>query len=283
MQTADHTHEPAQRQGQQPVSCTVHVATRQVVVNGRSFRLGGRAFDLLMALHAHQYGVVPKQALHDAVWPGLAVTPNNLDVQVWALRRCLGPEAIRTVPRRGYALTPAVHLRLIDGPDDPPGEPPPPDGPQGSLLLQARALLPMLARTRRLALVGGNAARRTALCDAMCALYLAQSLGQVWRPRVDAGELHWPAAHRLRGLEQGAGLLVLTEAITSHRASLYGWAAARPVPHRWAVLVTAASPAPGVDTDVYRIRPETAPDADPAASPRPAPQGLRWTSRAGAR
>jgi TolB-like protein len=44
----------------------------------------------------------------DAVWPGLAVEPNNLTVQVVTLRRILdeggGESCIQTVPRRGYCF-----------------------------------------------------------------------------------------------------------------------------------------------------------------------------------
>ena len=47
--------------------------------------------------------------LLERAWPGLAVEPNNLQVQVCALRKLLGTEAIVTVARRGYRYTgPAV-------------------------------------------------------------------------------------------------------------------------------------------------------------------------------
>ena len=46
--------------------------------------------------------------LLDAVWPGLVVEENNLQVQVSALRKLLGAHAIATIPGRGYrfALAP---------------------------------------------------------------------------------------------------------------------------------------------------------------------------------
>ena len=43
-----------------------------------------------------------KNELLDIVWPGLVVEENNLAVHVSALRKILGPQAIVTVPRRGY-------------------------------------------------------------------------------------------------------------------------------------------------------------------------------------
>jgi TolB-like protein len=47
---------------------------------------------------------VKKEALLDAAWPGVTVEEGNLTVQVAALRRLLGDDAIITVPRVGYRL-----------------------------------------------------------------------------------------------------------------------------------------------------------------------------------
>lgn len=79
--------------------------TRQVFVAGVEQKLGGRAFDLLLALASHADRVVSKDVLYELVWHDSAVEPNNLQVQVWALRRLLGGRSIATVPRRGYRLT----------------------------------------------------------------------------------------------------------------------------------------------------------------------------------
>lgn len=79
--------------------------TRQLLHRGRPVALGGRAFNLLLVLLEQPERLVPQDELLERVWPGLAVEPNNLQVQVWALRRLLGPAAIVNVPRRGYRLT----------------------------------------------------------------------------------------------------------------------------------------------------------------------------------
>jgi len=78
------------------------------MVAGRPAALGGRAFDLLLALIEHRDRVVPKTELFDRVWPGLVVEENNLQVQISALRKLLGPAVIVTIPGRGYrfALAP---------------------------------------------------------------------------------------------------------------------------------------------------------------------------------
>jgi predicted ATPase/DNA-binding winged helix-turn-helix (wHTH) protein len=83
----------------------IRPAERQVWVNGKPAALGARAFDLLMALYGRRDRVVGKNELLDLVWPGLVVEENNLQVQVSSLRKLLGPNAIATIPGRGYRFT----------------------------------------------------------------------------------------------------------------------------------------------------------------------------------
>lgn len=98
-------------------------ATRQLFLEGVEQRLGGRAFDLLLVLASHPDGVVSKEMLYESVWQDSAVEPNNLQVQVWALRRLLGERAIATVPRRGYRLTLPVQTLAGHGLRAEPGPP----------------------------------------------------------------------------------------------------------------------------------------------------------------
>lgn len=80
----------------------LRLSQRLLLRDGRACPLGGRAFDVLqMLLECHER-VVSRDEILDAVWPGLAVEPNNLQVQIWTLRRLLGRDAIVTIPRRGY-------------------------------------------------------------------------------------------------------------------------------------------------------------------------------------
>jgi len=77
--------------------------TRRLLrVDGVPARLGGRAVDVLLALVRHRDRIVGKSELLDLVWPDVVVEENNLQVQVSALRKLLGPQSIATIPGRGY-------------------------------------------------------------------------------------------------------------------------------------------------------------------------------------
>jgi TolB-like protein/Flp pilus assembly protein TadD len=77
-------------------------AAQRLLKDGEPVALGQRAFDLLVALVERAGQLVPKAELLDRAWPGLVVEENNLQVQVSALRKIVGVEAIATVPGRGY-------------------------------------------------------------------------------------------------------------------------------------------------------------------------------------
>lgn len=83
----------------------LRLGQRQLLVDGQAAALGARAFDILLALIEHQGSVVTKAELFAAAWPGVVVEENNLQVQISALRKALGADAIATVPGRGYQFT----------------------------------------------------------------------------------------------------------------------------------------------------------------------------------
>src|SRR5271155_2724203 len=80
---------------------------RELLVEGRLLDLGGRAFDVLMALIEAAGAVVSKDALMNRVWPDRIVEENNLQAQISALRRAFGTDRdlIRTIAGRGYQFT----------------------------------------------------------------------------------------------------------------------------------------------------------------------------------
>ncbi len=80
-------------------------AERLLLENGAPTELGARAFDVLLCLIAHRDRVVTKDEAILSVWSGRVVEENNLTVQVSALRKVIGAQAIATVPGRGYRFT----------------------------------------------------------------------------------------------------------------------------------------------------------------------------------
>jgi DNA-binding winged helix-turn-helix (wHTH) protein len=73
-------------------------------------RLGGRAAALLSLLLHRPGEVVGATEIIRRVWPELLVDELNVAVQVSALRKILGKEAIENVPPRGYRFTRAVNV-----------------------------------------------------------------------------------------------------------------------------------------------------------------------------
>jgi TolB-like protein len=96
----------------------LRVAQRQLLIDQKPVTIGARAFDVLIVLAERQGSVVTKAEIFRAVWPGVVVEENNLQVQIAALRKLLGPDAIMTIPGRGYQLTltstgPAAGAQLV--------------------------------------------------------------------------------------------------------------------------------------------------------------------------
>ena len=89
-------------------SAQLDVEQRQLLIDGRPAKLGARAFDVLLALIERRDRAVSKNELFELVWPGVVVEENNLQVHISALRKLLGPQAIATIPGRGYRFTAAV-------------------------------------------------------------------------------------------------------------------------------------------------------------------------------
>jgi predicted ATPase/DNA-binding winged helix-turn-helix (wHTH) protein len=126
----------------------VQAETRQLLIDGEPAKLGARAFDVLLALIHRRERVVGKSELLELVWPGLVVEENNLQVQISTLRRLLGPQAIATIPGRGYQFS-----QRVDGSADgeTPGEPAL-AAPSGGVA--AEAAPPLLGREDDLSVLG---------------------------------------------------------------------------------------------------------------------------------
>jgi DNA-binding winged helix-turn-helix (wHTH) protein len=80
-------------------------------------KLGGRAFDILMALIEANGAVISKDALMRRVWSGQVVEVNNLQSHITALRAALGPDRdlIHTVSGRGYQFIGEIQFLSVAG------------------------------------------------------------------------------------------------------------------------------------------------------------------------
>lgn len=95
---------------------------RQLLDSGRPVALGGKALDILSTLAEANGDLVTKDELMAAVWPGVVVEENAIQVHISAARKALTDEASRlaTVHGRGYRLdidpppTPAVESKPVE-------------------------------------------------------------------------------------------------------------------------------------------------------------------------
>jgi predicted ATPase/DNA-binding winged helix-turn-helix (wHTH) protein len=188
---------------------------RHLRSDGRVLPLGARAFDVLLALAERGGGLASKAELLDEAWPGLVVEEANLTVQIAALRKLLGAEAIATIPGLGYRLA----LRE-EGPAAPqvaapaattsiprhnlPPETEPLIGRDAELL----AIGDLLDRCRLVTLLGSGGVGKTALARAAAHRRTARMHDGVWW--VDLAALATPdavppAIARVAGVELAGG------------------------------------------------------------------------------
>lgn len=172
---------------------------RRLLVRGEPVAIGARAFDLLVALAERSDRVVSKHELLDLVWPRLVVEENNLQVQIHALRRLLGPRSITTVPGRGYRFTaepagvaepaPPRPGRPAGGDDDTLGAGPR-DGAGGNLPdhmaplfgreTALEAVRAMLQADRLVTITGAGGIGKTRLAQALAHQQRGRHAGGVW-------------------------------------------------------------------------------------------------------
>ena len=164
---------------------------RQVLVDGEPAKLGARAFDVLLALVERRDRIVSKRELLTLAWHGLVVEENNLQVQVVALRKLFGPQAIATVPGRGYRFTLLVEGAPAAPSESRPAQPAPAEAAPRTNL--AREIAPLYGRERDLAavaarlaehrlvtIVGAGGIGKTRLAQAVAAQHVGRGADGVW-------------------------------------------------------------------------------------------------------
>jgi DNA-binding winged helix-turn-helix (wHTH) protein len=95
------------------VDCVFDSGTREISRGGRIAPISPKAFRLLEVLIERRPNAVPKEQLHELLWPNTFVADANLANLVAELRSALGddpqkPHVVRTVPRFGYAFCAAA-------------------------------------------------------------------------------------------------------------------------------------------------------------------------------
>ncbi len=80
---------------------------RQLLSNGDPIAIGRKALDLLSVLAEAKGALVTKDELMEAVWPGLIIEENGIQVHVAALRKAMGEDGglLTTVRGLGYRLS----------------------------------------------------------------------------------------------------------------------------------------------------------------------------------
>ena len=195
---------------------------RELLADGRPIKLGGRAFDVLMALIEARGAVVGKDALMARVWPDRVIEENNLQAQVSALRRAFGAERdlIRTVAGRGYQFSGEIRIPSENadewagaGMAGPLAVPSPTNLPEPVSELigrddELRELLGLAAAHRLVTLTGPGGIGKTRLALAAAHRMLRQFPDGVWlaefSPLADPGLVPATVAAAI-GLELGAG------------------------------------------------------------------------------
>lgn len=198
---------------------------RELLVDGRPVRLGGRAFDVLIALIEARGAVISKNSLMDRVWPDRTVEENNLHAQIVTLRKALGAERdlIRTVSGRGYQFT--GEIDVLPGIVDERAHPvivatkprpavPPTNLPQPISELigrdeEASDILNLVVAHRLVTLIGAGGIGKTRLARGLARELLPNFADGVWlaelSPLTDPGLVPATVAAAV-GLELGGGI-----------------------------------------------------------------------------
>ena len=168
---------------------------REVLADGRPMALGGRAFDVLLALIEADGAIVSKDELMRRAWPGRIVEENNLHAQIGALRKAFAtPDLIRTIAGRGYQFTRVIRVlaaRPVDGaqPTSPRDVPSPRQAstnlpaPTSDLIgrdAEIREVIALAAEHRLVTLVGPAGIGKTRLAFEAARHLLPQFSDGVW-------------------------------------------------------------------------------------------------------
>src|SRR6266850_931975 len=118
---------------------------RLLLEGDKPVHLGGRAFDVLIALLERPGELVSKEELMARVWPNTFVGPANLAMHISALRRALGDgrdgnRYVVNIPGRGYRFVAPV--TIVEDPLPPQPAVRPASDPRSAMMQDYAAQLP---------------------------------------------------------------------------------------------------------------------------------------------
>lgn len=253
---------------------------RKLLARGQTqVMLGGRAFDLLLALVAHGGEVVSHQQLLAAVWPHAVVEENGLRVHMSALRKALGEDPadqyVLTVPGRGYRFVKPVQEHPATPEPRPGGDWPSVTAgrPRPGRLVGREAALEQLAHgvahSRVATISGAGGCGKSALALAYASAYAQRYPDGVHIVDCAGGE---DLAHRIGGLARGRRALLVLDNCEPVLPAAAALAARIAAADGFTVLATSRAPL-GVDGEwvlalppLALPAPELAPDCEVALS-----------------
>ena len=197
---------------------------RRLLDAGVPVAVSPRAFDLLVALVERAGHLVTKDELLERVWPKVIVEEAALQMQISALRKILGREAIVTVTARGYRL--ALEAACV-GVEDVFGAPAQTHNlpqPLSSFVGRDQQLVELkglLRKTRLLTLTGSGGCGKTRLAMHTAAELTGEYPDGVWLVEFAAladPQLVPDAVARAFGLKEQPGK-ALAQTIADHLAS----------------------------------------------------------------
>ncbi len=202
----------------------IRLHERELVGPTGPVELSGRSFDLLCALLGQPDRLLDKAALFDAVWPGVVVEENTLQVHMSALRKALGPGFIATVHGRGYKYVGPPPRQRDESPATRT------NGLRGNIELyradcvardtEAAALARLIAQQRLVSIVGPGGVGKTTLAVAVNGGLIAE--GGVWMidlAALNSGEFVESAVIQTLAISFRAGSRALDSIIDFLRSS----------------------------------------------------------------
>jgi predicted ATPase/DNA-binding winged helix-turn-helix (wHTH) protein len=156
------------------------IERRRLMRENTHVELGSRAFEIMAALVEGGGGLVSKAELRKRAWPNVVVEQQNLDAQIHALRKALGPDRdiIQSESGRGYRL--ALPVQMVAKPTPRTTNVPAPMSPLVGRSAELNELVAKLGVYRLVTLTGAGGIGKTQLALELARRVLLQFTDGAW-------------------------------------------------------------------------------------------------------